>query len=692
MKNILFIVCYLLSVTIGRTQSVGIGNSNPDASAILDLTNPDDKGLLIPSMTTSQKNGIENPADGLLVYQTDSTSGFYFFDGTMWGRIGGGGNAWEETDSTVYTSKLVGINKDEPRNHLDVIGNLVISQFSSTTASEPTPAQTKTMIADAEISFSQLDSTGRFFDTGGPNGPYGNGITSTCVIPSYSNTIGYELTLEEIDLNTYDSLIIREGDETGEILLAFGGLNNQTGTYILNETSLHFLFKSDVIGFGTNDGFRMLFKRLFSDNAFPNPRNFAGNSLVYYSQSGSLRVGKIDISDFIGSRSFSCGFNNEASGGGSISFGGNNSSSGELSMTAGSGNIASGLNSCAIGRDNLANSLVSMAFGQDNLASGQYSMAIGTNNIASGLWSMAFGYDNDASGQYSMAMNSNTNASGSYSFSAGNSTSAQGHTAFTSGFHSVANGFASMVIGMYNTPIVEPQTTATYDTPLFIIGNGNTLSDRSNAMVVRKDGNVGLGTNNPRITLHIADGTDAGLLDDDGFLLIGNANGINIVMDDNEIMARDNGAISDLYVQKDGGKVFIGDPVSPSFLLSVNGTAGKNGGGSWSTYSDRRLKDNIRVYSDGLDAILKINPVWFQYNSVSGYDTKTKYVGVIAQELQEVSPYMVTTPAEPLADGSSGYLQVDNSAMTYMLINAVKELHAEIENLKSEIQELRKAK
>ena len=211
-------------------------------------------------------------------------------------------------------------------------------------------------------------------------------------------------------------------------------------------------------------------------------------------------------------------------------------------------------------------------------------------------------------------------------------------------------------------------------------------------MVVRKDGNVGLGTNNPRITLHIADGTDAGLLDDDGFLLIGNANGINIVMDDNEIMARDNGAISDLYVQKDGGKVFIGDPVSPSFLLSVNGTAGKNGGGSWSTYSDRRLKDNIRVYSDGLDAILKINPVWFQYNSVSGYDTKTKYVGVIAQELQEVSPYMVTTPAEPLADGSSGYLQVDNSAMTYMLINAVKELHAEIENLKSEIQELRKAK
>jgi hypothetical protein len=53
---------------------------------------------------------------------------------------------------------------------------------------------------------------------------------------------------------------------------------------------------------------------------------------------------------------------------------------------------------------------------------------------------------------------------------------------------------------------------------------------------------------------------------------------------------------------------------------------------------------------------------------------------------------MVTTPTTPLADGSTGYLQVDNSAMTYMLINAVKELHAEIENLKSEVQALKRAK
>ena len=80
-KSILIVVFCFLSVTIAKTQSVGIGTESPDSSAILDLTNPDHKGLLIPSMTTAQKNAIEDPADGLLVHQLDSIPGFYSYDG-----------------------------------------------------------------------------------------------------------------------------------------------------------------------------------------------------------------------------------------------------------------------------------------------------------------------------------------------------------------------------------------------------------------------------------------------------------------------------------------------------------------------------------------------------------------------------------------------------------------------------------
>ena len=42
------------------------------------------KGVLISRMTQSQKDAIESPSNGLLVYQTDGTSGFYYYDGSMW--------------------------------------------------------------------------------------------------------------------------------------------------------------------------------------------------------------------------------------------------------------------------------------------------------------------------------------------------------------------------------------------------------------------------------------------------------------------------------------------------------------------------------------------------------------------------------------------------------------------------------
>ena len=42
------------------------------------------KGVLIPRMTQSQKDAIESPSNGLLVYQTDGTSGFYYYDGSSW--------------------------------------------------------------------------------------------------------------------------------------------------------------------------------------------------------------------------------------------------------------------------------------------------------------------------------------------------------------------------------------------------------------------------------------------------------------------------------------------------------------------------------------------------------------------------------------------------------------------------------
>ncbi|MEO7263702.1 MAG: hypothetical protein ABIW38_02265, partial [Ferruginibacter sp.] len=59
-------------------------------------------------------------------------------------------------------------------------------------------------------------------------------------------------------------------------------------------------------------------------------------------------------------------------------------------------------------------------------------------------------------------------------------------------------------------------------------------------------------------------------------------------------------------------------------------------------------------------------------------------VGVIAQELQAIAPYMV----KPYQKNNETYYSVDNSSMTYMLINAVKEQQKQIDELKQLIEKM----
>ena len=70
-------------------QNVGVGTSSPDNSAKLDVSSTDG-GILIPRMTEVQRDAIVTPATGLMIFQTDGTAGFYYYDGTAWTAIGSG--------------------------------------------------------------------------------------------------------------------------------------------------------------------------------------------------------------------------------------------------------------------------------------------------------------------------------------------------------------------------------------------------------------------------------------------------------------------------------------------------------------------------------------------------------------------------------------------------------------------------
>ena len=92
--------------------------------------------------------------------------------------------------------------------------------------------------------------------------------------------------------------------------------------------------------------------------------------------------------------------------------------------------------------------------------------------------------------------------------------------------------------------------------------------------------------------------------------------------------------------------------------------------------SDERLKDNIKPIENPLDIISKISGNTFDWNSEKQNIYNGKDYGVIAQEIKEVMPELVDTR-------DSGYLAVKYDKIVPLLIESIKELKREIEELKS---------
>ena len=203
--------------------------------------------------------------------------------------------------------------------------------------------------------------------------------------------------------------------------------------------------------------------------------------------------------------------------------------------------------------------------------------------------------------------------------------------------------------------------------------------------------NVGIGTTTPFTKLQIEGGTDATYGSSSGFLVLGSTGAGNIVIDNNEILARNNGAASALYLQASGGNIKIGNSSAPNFLLELStNSAGKPGSSTWTIPSDARLKRDIHAFTDGLGIIKQVNPVWFRYNGTAGITDTANYVGILAQDIKRIAPYMVGEFTTDNKNAKENFLSYDGNAMTYILINAVKEQQQEIEDLKKEIEEIKR--
>ena len=125
------------------------------------------------------------------------------------------------------------------------------------------------------------------------------------------------------------------------------------------------------------------------------------------------------------------------------------------------------------------------------------------------------------------------------------------------------------------------------------------------------------------------------------------------------------------------------------FEFLANGQAYKPGGGSWTAFSDARLKEDIHPYTRGLAELRALRPVRYKYKKEYWAASDRYFTGLIAQEVQDVVPEMVHPyKFQAIGDKLIDVLAVDPSDLTYMLINAVKELDAENHQLKARLAAL----
>ncbi|NNF02506.1 MAG: hypothetical protein HKN22_07455, partial [Bacteroidia bacterium] len=166
----------------------------------------------------------------------------------------------------------------------------------------------------------------------------------------------------------------------------------------------------------------------------------------------------------------------------------NPDSIGLYSFASGLNTRAQGFGATAMGRDTEATNSYAFASGFFSNADGQYSTAMGFNTDAFALGSTALGYSTDAEQNYSFAAGYFAEAQAIYSVAIGNAVRAQ--------------SYASMAVGRYNVGGGSATSWLSSD-PIFEVGIGTGPSTRANAITVRKNGNVGIGTTIPLDALHV---------------------------------------------------------------------------------------------------------------------------------------------------------------------------------------------
>ena len=373
----------------------------------------------------------------------------------------------------------------------------------------------------------------------------------------------------------------------------------------------------------------------------------------------------------------------------------------------------------------------SPAFNQANLAYSQANAAFDAANNAVTDFSPAFLTANLAYSQANAAFDAANNAVTDFSpaFIKANLAYAQANAAFDAANTDAPLNVVSDTVNATRYIMFANGTSGSVST--LNVATGLTFNPSSNAL----DVNGTITSEYVRI-----DGLgDASLSSTTHAFQVGPTSGQNIIIDQNEIMGRNNGAISTLYLQNDGGDLYVGGrfvanntvtnatqldgvvaanyartDVADVFNSTIQTTALGVGTAASATtgeiratnnitayYSDKRLKTDIKIIDNALAKVNSISGVMFKSNEEAakyGYtDTKTQ-VGVIAQEIEAVLPEVVV-PAPFDIDKNEDGVEYSKSGQNYktvqyeklvpLLIESIKELSSKVTDLEKQIKDLK---
>ena len=235
----LFLSFAILTFSCIAFAQVGIGTVTPDASSILDLTSTS-AGLLTPRMTTAQRTAIASPATGLLVYQTDGTTGFYYYNGAAWVAYG----------ATTVTTNATLTGNGAPGTPLGI----KLSNSNTWTANQ-TFGGTFLITSNARIAMTNSDNNARDIRFQEPSGTgsqyiglYAPSVTTNgnYKLPAVVGSVGQALTLAVS--NNVDSGSMQWS--TVGATVQFNGTITNSVTYLAS-TATTMVFNSATTNVGT---------------------------------------------------------------------------------------------------------------------------------------------------------------------------------------------------------------------------------------------------------------------------------------------------------------------------------------------------------------------------------------------------------------------------------------------------------